>query len=586
MRDVRVFLILVLVAGLLALAGCDQATPEEAPTEAAEEVEEEVQESQEEEEAPAEPTEAPAEPTEAPTEAAEEVEEEEEAPAEPTEAPTAAGPEGNLTVALSTFAEDTFLPWNGGVARQSYLGLIYEFLLYADPETAEPQPGLATSWEMSSDGMTWTFQIREGVQFHDDWGELTAEDVKYSIERMMGEDSTGSPAAQLRNIVESVEAPEEYQVVINLSSPYAELDRSLLMDYNAGGLVVSKEYVESVGDEEANANPIGTGPYTLAEPHQQAGPIRLEVIDGVEDHWRITPAFETVTFLLVPEEATRVNMLLSGEADLAPISYDSVTTIQDAGFNIVSIPQSWVPLIWFGGIVETNPERYVPDQPWADVRVRQALNYAIDRQAIADTIFQGRAMPAGASNPVPGWIDIAPYPYDPDMARQLLADAGYPDGFPITLKTLRANPGAELPIIGEAVALYWEDIGLDVTIVPSDWGSVRDELLAAEANDYFFTQRGQPFAEALTPATIFYDPQGPFTSYASEESAALLEEMTTELDAERREELAREFGQLLHDDAAGVFLLFADEPYGASDKVGQWPTIRMRAQNIEQITRP
>ena len=584
MKDVRIYLGLILVAGLL-LVGCSQQAPEEAPTEApaAEPTKAAVEAPTE---APAaEPTESPTEEaTEAPTEAA--AEPTEEATAEPTQALAAAGPEGNLTIALSTFAEDTFLPWNGGVARQSYLGLIYEFLLYADPETAEPQPGLATSWEMSPDGMTWTFQIREGVQFHEDWGELTAEDVKYSIERMMDEDSIGSPASQLRNIVESVEAPERYQVVVNLSTPYAELDRSLLMDYNAGGLVVSKAYVESVGDEEANAHPIGTGPYMLAEPHQQAGPIKLKVVDGVENHWRVTPEFETVTFLLVPEEATRVAMLLSGEADLAPISYDSVPAVQEAGLNIVSIPQSWVPLIWFGGVVETNPERYVPDQPWADVRVRQALNYAIDRNAIAETIFHGQARPAGASNPVPGWIDIEPYPYDPDMATQLLADAGYADGFPITLKTLRANPGAELPVIGEAVALYWEAIGLDVTIVPTDWGSVRDELLAAEANDYFFTQRGQPFAEALTPATIFYAPQGPFTSYASEESAALLEEMTTELDAERREQLAQEFGQLLHDDAAGVFLLFADEPYGASEKVGQWPTIRMRPQNIELITKP
>lgn len=497
----------------------------------------------------------------------------------------AQSPSGDLTIALSTFAEETFLPWNGGVARQSYLGLIYEFLIYADPETAEPQPGLATSWEMSEDGMTWTFQIREGVPFHGDWGEVTAEDVKYSLERMIDENSIGSPAAQLRDLIDTVETPDTYMVVINMQRPYAELDRSLLMDYNAGGLVVSKAYVESVGDEEANANPVGTGPYMLASEHQQAGPIELTVIDDVENHWRVTPEFENVTFLLVPEEATRVAMLLAGEADLAPISYDSVPAIENAGLQVLSIPQSWVPLIWFGGIVETDPERYVEDQPWADVRVRQALNYAIDRQTIADTIFHGQATPAATSNPVPGWLEIEPYPYDPDMARQLLEDAGYADGFEVTLKTLTANPGAELPLLGEVVALYWEDIGIDVTIVPSDWGTVRDELLGKTANQFLFTQRGQPFAEPLSPATIFYAPNGPFTSYSSEESAALIDQMTQELDAAKRAELAQEFGQLLHDDAAGIFLLNANEPYGASDKIGSWPTIRMRPQNIELITR-
>jgi peptide/nickel transport system substrate-binding protein len=472
------------------------------------------------------------------------------------------------------------------VARQTYMGLIYEWLFYTDVETLEPEPGLALDWEMSPDGMTYTFHLREGVQFHEGWGEVTGEDVKYSWERMIDENSIGSPAGQLRALIDTIEVPDPYTVVLQLQKPNAELIRGHMTDYNAGGMIVCKEYVESVGDEEANAHPIGTGPYALAEAHQQAGPIVLKTIEGAENHWRVTPEFETVTFLLVPEEATRVAMLLAGEADLAPISYDSVESITGAGLHVVSIPGSWVPLIWFGGIVETQPERYVPDQPWADVRVRQALNYAVDREAIAQSIFHGEAVPAGAPNPVPGWVDIEPYPYDPDKATDLLAEAGYPDGFPLTLKTLQANPGAELPIIGEAVALYWEEIGIDVTIIPTDWGSVRDELLAGQANNYLFTQRGQPFAEPLAPATIFFPPDGAFTSYATEESSALLSAMMTELDADKREDLAHQFGQLLHDDAAGLFLLNANEPWGASQQVGTWPTIRMRPFNIEFIERP
>jgi peptide/nickel transport system substrate-binding protein len=403
---------------------------------------------------------------------------------------------------------------------------------------------------------------------------------------MIDEDSIGSPARQLRGLIDTIEVPEPYKVVLHLQKPYAVLVRSLLMDYNAGGMIVCKEYVESVGDEEANAHPIGTGPFTLAEEHQTAGPIKLKTIEGVENHWRVTPEFETVTFLLVPEEATRVAMLLAGEADLAPISYDSVETIESAGLHIVSIPQNWVPLIWFGGIVETNPNRYVPENPWFDVRVRQALSYAIDREAIAESIFHGEATPAGAPNPVPGWVDIEPYPYDPEKATELLAEAGYADGFELTLKTLVANPGAELPIIGEAVAMYWQAIGVDVNIVPTDWGTVRGELMGDQANGYLFTQRGQPFAEALTPATIFFPPDGVFTSYATEASSALMDELVVELDAERREQLALEFGQLLHDDVAGIFIVYANETYGASDQIGEWPTIRMRPFNIELITRP
>ena len=551
LRSSRSSLVAVMLVGMLLLSACG--TP-----------------------APTAPTAAPPEaPTAAPT-----------TPPTPVPTPAPTGPTGSLTVALSTYAEDTFLPWNGGVARQTYMGLIYEWLFYTNVETLEPEPGLALDWEMSPDGMTYTFHLREGVQFHEGWGEVTGEDVKYSWERMIDENSIGSPAGQLRALIDAIEVPDPYTVVLHLQKPNAELIRGHMTDYNAGGMIVCKEYVESVGDEEANAHPIGTGPYTLAEEHQQAGPIVLKTIEGVENHWRVTPEFETVTFLLVPEEATRVAMLLAGEADLAPVSYDSVESITGAGLHVVSIPGSWVPLIWFGGIVETQPERYVPDQPWADVRVRQALNYAVDREAIAESIFHGEAVPAGAPNPVPGWVDIEPYPYDPDKAKDLLAEAGYADGFPLTLKTLVANPGAELPIIGEAVALYWEEIGIDVTIVPTDWGSVRDELLAGQANNYLFTQRGQPFAEPLAPATIFFPPDGAFTSYATEESSALLSAMMTELDADKREDLARQFGQLLHDDAAGLFLLNANEPWGASEQVGTWPTIRMRPFNIEFIERP
>ena len=252
-------------------------------------------------------------------------------------------PTDTLTVALSTLAEETFLPWNGGTARHSYLSMIYESLTYIDPKTEQMMPGLATKWEMSPDGKTWTFWIRKGVQFHEGWGELTAEDVKYSIERIMDPKSIASAAGSLRALIEKVEAPEPYKVVIYLKSPYVGLVDSYMYDGNPSGIVVCKKYVETVGDEKANAHPIGTGPYTLAEEHKKGGPIKLVTIPGVEKHWRVTPEFKTVTFLCIPEEATRVAMLKTGEVDLAPISYDSIDTIKASGLHIVSIPKSWAP---------------------------------------------------------------------------------------------------------------------------------------------------------------------------------------------------------------------------------------------------
>jgi peptide/nickel transport system substrate-binding protein len=504
----------------------------------------------------------------------------------PSPTPMVRAPSGSLTVALSTLEAETFLPWNGGGGRTSYLAMIYEYLLYVDPKTEQTKPGLATKWEMSLDGKTWTFEIRKGVQFHEGYGELTAEDVKYSIERMIAPDSIAGPAGSMRLLIEKVEAPEPYKAVIYMKAPYPELDRGYLTDANQT-LIVSKKYVTSVGDEKANTRPIGTGPYTLAEEHKKGGPIKLKTAPGVEKHWRVTPQYQNVTFLGVPEEATRVAMLKTGEVDLAPISYDSIEAIKaTAGLHVASVPKNWMPIIRLGGMVETDPKRYVAENPWAKKQVRQAMNYAIDKEAIAKNIFRGEASPAGSSMPVPPFFDLAPFPYDPAKAKQLLAEAGYPNGFPITLKTFTTTPGAELPTIGEAVALYWKAIGLNVKIVPTDWGTVRGEWTGGKALDYVWTHRGLAFTDPLTALNTDFGAGQAFVSYSTKETVDRLTALGKEFDAKKREQLARDMGQLVRDEAAGIYLVFANDPYGASKKVGQWPTIRVRPQNIDLITAP
>jgi peptide/nickel transport system substrate-binding protein len=492
-------------------------------------------------------------------------------------------PTDTLVVAQSTLEAGTFLPWNGGGGRTPYLAMIYEYLVYIDPETDQPKPGLATKWEMSKDGKTWTFLLRKGVQFSEGWGELTADDVKYSIERQEGPDSVAGPSSQLRELIAKVEVPERNKVVFHLTSPYPELDRGLLSD-GSQQVIVCKKYLETVGDEKANAHPIGTGPYSLAE-YKRGTSIKLKTIEGVEKHWRVIPEFKEVTFLAIPEEATRVAMLKKGEVDLAPISYDSLDTIKASGLNVVSISKNWVPGIRFGGLIMTDPKRYNPENPWADKRVRQALNYAVDKKAIAKNIFRGEASPTASTVPIPELFDLEPYPYDPGKAKQLLAEAGYAKGFPITLKTFTTVPGAELPIIGEAVAMYWKAIGVDVKIVPTDWGTVRGEWTGGKALNYVWTHRGGAFTDLLTPLNQYTTAQV-FSTYVTKEIEAWVDKISREFDDKKRSQLVREFGRYLRDEAVTVFLVNANEPYGASKKVGRWPTLRLRPQNIDLITHP
>jgi peptide/nickel transport system substrate-binding protein len=491
-------------------------------------------------------------------------------------------PSDTLTVALSTLYYETFLPWNGGGMGGPYLGMINEYLVYTDPETVEPKPGLAEKWEMSADGKTWTFWLRKGVKWHEGWGEFTAEDVKYTFERQIGPDSIAGPAGMLRKLIAKIEAPEPYKVVFYLTSPFLEFNSGLVTNSNETP-IICKKYVTTVGDEKANSHPIGTGVYTLLE-FKRGTSIKLKMIEGVEKHWRVTPEFKEVTFLKVPEESTRVAMLKTGEVDLAPINYDSTDTIKASGLRILAIPKNWSPTIRFGGLITTDPKRYDPKNPWADKRVRQALNYAVDKEALAKTIFHGEASPSGHDVLMPESYDIRPYPYDLGKAKQLLAEAGYSKGFPITLKTCTTNPGAELPTIGEAVAMYWKSVGLDVKIVPSDWGTVSAEWTTGKANNYVWTHRGMAFTDKLTPLNNSFGASSLFSSYSTKETEAWLEKVNREFDAKKRSQLARELIQDMHDEASGVFLVFANEPYGASKKVGHWPTIRFRANNFDMIT--
>jgi peptide/nickel transport system substrate-binding protein len=185
--------------------------------------------------------------------------------------------------------------------------------------------------------------------------------------------------------------------------------------------------------------------------------------------------------------------------------------------------------------------------------------------------------------PVPPFFDLAPFPYDPTKAKQLLAEAGYPNGFPITLKTFTTSPGAELPTIGEAVALYWKAIGLDVKIVPTDWGTVRGEWTGGKALDYVWTHRGLAFTDPLTALNTDFGAGQAFVSYSTKDTVDRLTNLGKEFDAKKRGQLAQEMGQLVRDEASGIFLVYANEPYGASKKVGQWSTIRVRPQNIDMI---
>jgi peptide/nickel transport system substrate-binding protein len=491
--------------------------------------------------------------------------------------------EDTLVVALSTLHEETFLPWNGGLARIFYMDCIYETLTFLDPDTLAAVPGLAESWDVSEDAMTWTFHLREGIQFQEDWGEVTAEDVKYSIEGVIAPESIVGPASILRDLIDSVEATDTYTVVVHLTSPDPILDTGYFSQANPIW-IVSKDYIETVGNETANDHPIGTGPYTLKTYHTGYS-IELQ---AVEDHWRVTPDFEYIKFVKSPEDATRVAMLQAGECDLAPISYDSIPTVEAAGLQVLSVPYSWSPYIVFGGTVPARPARWNPENPWADIKVRQALNMAVDKQTIVDTIFHGQAVVSGAQSYTPAWADIEPwFSYDPTGAMDLLDEAGYPAGFNCTMKAYTTSPGAELPAVAEAVAAYWEAIGVQTEVQIVDYRAVvRPEWTTDLALNYTFPHRGMSMTDSVAPCKSAFNAGSAFVVYADEDTEAILADIEASSDAAEREALATTMGEELKDKVAFVPIAFCNEPYGASDRVGNWPALSVTVTNIYLITLP
>lgn len=479
---------------------------------------------------------------------------------------------------MSTFSDGTFLPWNGSTGRKLYLDTIYEYLVYLDPDTLEPEPGLAERWEVSPSGDRVTLWLRQGVTFHDGWGEMTAEDVKYSIDRMMAPTSIAGMASTLRYLISEVEVVDRYHLTVDLIEPDVEFVRGYLS--NGVALpIVSREYIEAVGDELANEAPVGTGPFTLSD-YQEDTLIEVTAIDG--DHWRVLPDFRTIRFLSAPEEFTRAAMLKAGEVDIAPINYDSIDALEADGIRTLYVPANWAPVVRFGGLVAGRPS---PDTPWQLRAVRQAMNYAVDKQAIAEHILHGQLEVVPGDFPVPEWRGLEPYPYDPARARALLSEAGYPDGFEITLRTFTTAPGAELPVIAEVVAGYWRDVGIRTRIVPTTWTSLRSAWSSGNAGELAWTHRGLAFAGVVQGLIASVQSSNLFATYANAETDAAVAAIGRETDPARRSALIRALGQYLRDEAASVFIGYANEPYGISARIGGWPALSQQGTNIDLVTR-
>jgi peptide/nickel transport system substrate-binding protein len=436
--------------------------------------------------------------------------------------PVSAADKDTLVIALDTLGAQVMDPIADTRAPHAhYHAPIWDSLVGFDLDKGGIGPGVAERWERSADGKAWTFYLRKGLRFHNG-DPVTAHDVKFSLERIMLPESISSGAAALRRAVDRIEVVDDLTVRVHTKGviPHfaASLSRAVFME----GTVMPKKYIEAVGTKGFREKPIGSGPWKFVRS-VPGDRIEYEAVDG--PHWRGTPQFKRLTLLLIPEQSTRLAMVRTGEAAIASIGPDALKDVRAGGMKVVTVPGTMQAIYQFWGLY--RPE--VKGSPLTDVRVREALSLAIDRQQIIDHVMAKEArwpLPFTVYRysidvTIPRWEDWSKTAlrYDLPRAKKLLAESGYPNGFRLTFWNT-ALPGTPFMVqVGEAVAGFWEKLGVKVDMKTVEWG-VFDPMgrgeqknLVGTASMYRTAGRPEPSPRYVTSLTskgvqhLFGDPK-------------------------------------------------------------------------------
>ncbi len=412
-----------------------------------------------------------------------------------------------LVMAVPPPAREVNEPRLSGPPDSWQLRPMYEYLVGVDATTGDARrPQLASEWSLEPNGKSYRFKLRKGIQFHGDWGEFTAKDVMFTRKDFIIQDAgEHNQAAWFRNLVEDIEVPNDYEVVFRNSRPDADFLWGVSEQSGSYFEIRSKAHFDAKGvptmTTEAYA---GTGPYRFVE--RRAGEY-LRYARAFEKHWRVTPDFPEFEFRFIKEASTRMAGLLTGEMHVASLPSDLQLQAEQRGMKTLSARASGLRTFmaaaccFYDGPVtgETSkitPGWMFPDSPLMDVRVRKALDKAIDRDALNKAFFQGKGQRMVINHFRPdraGWNPewekrwSEEYGYDPAKAKALLGEGGYtatkPLSTDIQLLNLAAYGGAQ--DLMEAIAGYWKAVGVQVQLLQIDPAvDVRNQRQYAYSNQF------------------------------------------------------------------------------------------------------
>ena len=400
------------------------------------------------------------------------------------------------------------------------------------------KPLLAVSWE-HIEPKVWQYKLREGVTFSN--GEpFNAEQVKFSFDRVMAEDSTSMRKGGATRYVERVEVVDEYTVNFHTPEVVPLFDQWVTMEFP----IVPKGYITENGDEAFARHPIGTGPFIFEEW------VKDDHITMVKnpDYWGTPADIDRLTFRSVPDIAARAASFLAGEADV-------VTDIEPVMVPVVQARDGLSLLAEEGmRIVFVKPNTRI-DSPMTDVRVRQALNYGIDKEAIVASVMGGFATVS------PGQVvssqywgfnpDLEAYPYDPAKAKALLADAGYPNGFDIRMSVPRGRYMNDAEI-GQALAGQLEDIGVNVKVETREFSVHNKEFYTQEGGPLFLIGYKAPPDTGIMLS--IFESSHPNSQHVDPVYDDMVNDALAETDADLRLEKTNAASEYFREQAIAIFL--------------------------------
>lgn len=427
-------------------------------------------------------------------------------------------------------------------------------VMFSEDGVVEISPGLATSWDIdeSSDNV-WNIKLQEGVKFQN--GEdFNAESAKFTIDRLRDGDDAFLARIYARSMVD-VEVVDSHTLRVTTENPNPLLPLDL-----TGVFMVPMKYTSETSPEDFAMNPVGTGPFKFVEwvPDDHL------TVEANSDYWDEGPYLQTVRFLPIPEGSTRASGVATGDIDVAtPISIPDVATLQ-GNPDVTTIIGPGQRTVFF-------QLSNLGDQPLADVRVRQALNYAVDKDAIVERVMQGYASVLQGQTISPQFFgfnpDLEPYPYDPDKAKSLLAEAGYEDGFDLVVHSPRGRYIFDFET-SQAVAGMLQDVGINATVESLEWAVYIDRLARGDMSPMAYYgwatyNDGARMMEAFSCDALY-------SMVCLPEFDEVYTASRNTIDPDERLRLINETTQIQHDQALALFMFQLSNLYAVRKRVSNF----------------